>query len=318
MKNLRYICAQPRLVYYAWQVEVMINNFIKNGINPNNIDILVAWNPNDGTSSKEAVEMWEKLASHYNTVRFFFYQDTREQPIRYISSIRPNILKQHFKAHPELYNEVIFYHDCDMIFTKPVDWNKFLNDNVWYLSDTNSYINYDYISSKGEDVYNKMCDVIGINSIIPKLMNSNSGGAQYILKNIDYEFWEKVEKDCEKLYSQINELNNLKKQQDPSYHELQIWCSDMWSVLWNGWLRGNETKVVKEMDFSWATDMEERWNDTNIFHNAGVTCSCGGKFYKANYRDTLPYNLDLRIKEGTASYKYYQEIQETAKKSPLI
>jgi hypothetical protein len=296
----------------------MINNFIKNGINPNNIDILVAWNPNDGTSSKEAVEMWEKLASHYNTVRFFFYEDTRKKPIRYISSIRPNILKQHFKTHPELSNEVIFYHDCDMIFTKPVDWNRFLNDNIWYLSDTNSYINYDYIISKGDDVYNKMCDIIGINSIVPKLMNSNSGGAQYILKNIDCEFWEKVEKDCEKLYSEINELNNLKKQQDPSYHELQIWCSDMWSVLWNGWLRGNETKVVKEMDFSWATDSEERFNQTNIFHNAGVTCSCGGKFYKANYRDSLPYNLDLRIKEGMASYKYYQEIQETAKKSPLI
>lgn len=318
MKNLRYICAQPRLVYYAWQVEVMINNFIKNGINPNNIDILVAWNPDDGTSSKESIDMWEKLSSHYNFVRFFFYQDTRDQPIRYISSIRPNILKQHFKAHPELFNEVIFYHDCDILFTKPVNWENFLNDDIWYLSDTNSYINYDYIISKGEDVYNKMCEIIGIDPNIPKLMNSNSGGAQYILKNVDYEFWEKVEKDSEKLYFEITLLNHLKKQQDPSHHELQIWCADMWSLLWNGWLRNNETKVVKEMDFSWATDSEERFNETNIFHNAGVTCSCGGKFYKANYRDSLPYNLDLRIRQGTASYKYYEQIQETAKVSPLI
>jgi hypothetical protein len=318
MKNLRYVCAQPRLLYYAWQVEVMINNFIKHGINPNNIDILVAWNPNDDTSKPETIEMWNKLASHYNTVRFFFYQDTREQPIKYISSIRPNILKQHFELYPELYNEAIFYHDCDILFTKSVNWDKFLNDDVWYLSDTNSYINYDYIISKGENVYNKMCEVVGIDPIIPKLMNSNSGGAQYILKNIDYKFWEKVEKDCEKLYFEITQLNTLKKQEDPKHHELQIWCADMWSVLWNGWIRGNETKVVKEMDFSWATDLEERFNETNIFHNAGITCSCGGKFYKANYRDSLPYNLDLRIKEGTASYKYYQEIQETSKKSPLI
>ena len=44
--NLRYICVQPRILYYVWQVEVMINNFLKNGVNPNNIDILVAWNPN--------------------------------------------------------------------------------------------------------------------------------------------------------------------------------------------------------------------------------------------------------------------------------
>jgi hypothetical protein len=318
MKNLRYICAQPRLVYYAWQVEVMINNFIKNGINPNNIDILIAWNPNDRTNEPSTIEMWNKLVSHYNSVRFFFYEDTREKPIRYISSIRPNILKQHFKAHPELKNEAIFYHDSDILFTKPFDWTPFLNDDILYLSDTNSYINSSYILSKGDDVYNKMCELIGIDTIIPKLMNSNSGGAQYILKNIDWQYWEKVELDSEKLYFEISQLNQKKKQEDPNHHELQIWCADMWAVLWNAWLRGSETKVVKEMDFSWATDSEDRFNQTNIFHNAGVTCSCGGKFYKANYTDSLPYNLDLRIKEGTASYKYYQEIQETAKKSCLI
>ena len=318
MKNLRYICVQPRLVYYAWQVEVMINNFIKNGINYEDIDILVACNPHDNTSSKESIDVWEKLIDHYKDVRFFFYPDTREQPIRYISSIRPNILKQHFQEYPELSKDTIFYHDCDIIFTKPVNFKNFLSDDIWYLSDTNSYINYNYIKSKGEDVYLKMCEIVGIDPVIPKLMNSNSGGAQYILKNIDHTFWEKVEKDCEQLYFQITQLNNIKKQENQSYHELQIWCADMWAVLWNGWLRGNETKVIKEMDFSWATDSEERFNETNIFHNAGVTCSCGGKFYKANYRDSLPYNLDLRIKEGMASYRYYQEIQETAKKSCLI
>lgn len=318
MKNLRYVCAQPRLVYYAWQVEVMINNFIKNGVNPNNIDILVAWNPNDDTSKPNTIEMWDKLASHYNSVRFFFYQDTREQPIRYISSIRPNILKQHFKAYPELEKEAIFYHDCDILLTKQFDWSKFLNDDIWYLSDTNSYINSTYILSKGQDVYNKMCEIVGINPVIPKLMNSNSGGAQYIMKNVNWEYWEKVEQDSEKLFFEITQLNNQKKLADPNHHELQIWCADMWAVLWNGWLIGNETKIVKEMDFSWATDSEQRWNETNIFHNAGVTCACGGKFYKANYRDSLPYNLDLRIKEGTATYKYYQQVQETAKISPLV
>ena len=244
MKNLRYICVQPRLLYYAWQVEVLINNFIKHGINPNNIDILVAWNPDDLTTSvQENVDAWNKLASHYNSVRFFFYQDTREQPIHYISSVRPNILKQHFKAHPELESEAIFYHDCDIVFTKTPNWNQFLNDTVWYLSNTNSYINYDYIKSKEHNIYEKMCEIIGINPIIPKLMNSNSGGAQYLIKNINADYWEKVEKDCEQLFYQITQLNNQIKSNNPEYHELQIWCADMWAVLWNGWLLGHETKV---------------------------------------------------------------------------
>lgn len=318
MKNLRYVCAQPRLVYYAWQVEVMINNFIKHGINPNNIDILVAWNSNDDTSKPETVEMWNKLATHYNTVRFFFYEDTRQKPIHYISSIRPNVLKQHFRKHSELQYEAIFYHDCDILFTKKPDFNKFLDDDIWYLSNTNSYINYDYIMSKGQDVYDKMCEIVKMPKMIPKLLNEHSGGAQYILKNVDWTYWDKVERDCEKLFYEITQLNITKKALDPSHHELQIWCADMWAVLWNAWAKGHETLVVSEMDFCWGTDSLNRWEETSIYHNAGITCACGGKFYKANYRDRLPYNLSLRTKDDNCSHLYYQEIKEVEVKSCLI
>jgi len=319
MKNLRYICIQPRLIYYAWQVEVMINNFIEQGINPNNIDILVAWNPNDKTSDSENKEPWDKLASHYNNVRFFFYQDTRQQPIYYISSIRPNILKQHFKAHPELSNEAIFYHDCDIVFTKKPDFSAFLNDKIWYLSNTNSYINYDYIRSKGQDVYNKMCEIVNIDPLIPQLMNSNSGGAQYIMKNIDEAFWEKVETDSEQLHYQITQLNNEKKAADPTYHELQIWCADMWAVLWGGWLRGNETKVVPELNFSWGTDGVDGWNQSIIYHNAGITCACNKQFYKGMYINSLPYDIKIEdFDENKNCYNYVKEIIKTANKSCLI
>jgi hypothetical protein len=297
----------------------MINNFIKHGINPNNIDILVAWNPNDDTTKTENVEAWNKLASHYSSVRFFFYQDTREQPIYYISSVRPNILKQHFKAYPELESEAIFYHDCDIVFTRKPDFNAFLNDDIWYLSNTNSYVNYDYIISKGLDIYDKMCEITKMNPTIPRLMNSNSGGAQYIMKNVNWKYWEYVEKDSEKLFKEITELNNIKKTADPNYHELQIWCADMWAVLWNGWLAGNETKVVPEMDFSWATDLSNRWDETTIYHNAGATCGCGGTFYKVLYMETLPYNLDIeKFDKEKNCYNYVLEIKETAQKSCLI
>jgi hypothetical protein len=319
MKNLRYICVQPRILYYAWQVEVMINNFIKQGINPNNIDILVAWNPNDDTSKLENIEAWDKLASHYNSVRFFFYQDTRQQPIYYISSVRPNVLKQHFKAHPELESEAIFYHDCDIVFTRKPDFNAFLNDKIWYLSNTNSYINYDYIISKGLDVYDKMCEITKMNPTIPRLMNSNSGGAQYIMKNVNWKYWEYVEHDSEKLFKEITELNIQKKAADPKYHELQIWCADMWAVLWNGWMLGNETKVVPEMDFSWATDPSNRWNETTIYHNAGATCGCGGLFYKALYMNILPYNIEIeKFSKEKNCYNYVLEIKETSQKSCLL
>jgi hypothetical protein len=307
--NLRYICAQPASTYYSWQVEVMLNNFMEMGINPNNIDI-VCWKVNNVVPPE-----WYRLASTY-PARFLFYEDTRETR-HYISSIRPNILKQHFAAFPDIEQEAVLYHDCDIAFTKPINWQQFLNDDKWYGSDTRWYIAHSYIISKGQDIMDKMCEIVGIDEQLIKDNELNSIGAQYLMKGINSEYWARVEKDCERLFKEITDINNEKKAIDPSYHELQIWCSDMWSVLWNGWKMGKETICHPDLDFSWATSSEADWNRYNIFHNAGVTSSEGGLFYKAEYINKLPYKENLVIKEGTASKKYWDIIQSVAKKTVL-
>jgi hypothetical protein len=310
MKNIRFICAQPTSLFYAWQVEVLINNFMDMGINPNNIDI-VSWKMNDIIPTE-----WVKLTQKY-PVRFFFYDDTRTMK-HYISSIRPNILKQHFILHPELENEAIFYHDCDIVFTKPIDWKQFLDDDKWYGSDTRWYIAHSYILSKGQDIIDKMCEIIGIEESIIKDNELNSIGAQYLMKGINAEFWANVERDCEILYKDISELNNTKKAKDNQYHELQIWCADMWAVLWNAWKLDKETICHPDLEFAWGTSSESDYNKLNILHNAGVVSSADGLFYKAEFMNRLPYNLNLNIKEGTASKKYYEIIQQVEKKSVLI
>jgi hypothetical protein len=48
-------------------------------------------------------------------------------------------------------------------------------------------------------------------------------------------------------------------------------------------------------------------------HNAGVTSPNEGLFYKAQYMNSYPYNLDLQITEGSASSKYYEQIQKVEK-----
>jgi hypothetical protein len=308
--NLRFICAQPASDYYVWQVETLLNNFISVGINLNNVDI-VCWKVNGVIPDN-----WTKLAIGY-PARFFFYDDTRETR-HYISSIRPNILKQHFQAFPEIEQEAVLYHDCDIVFTKPIDWDQFLQDDKWYGSDTRWYIGHDYIISKGEDILDKMCEIVDIDKQLVKDNELNAIGAQYLMKGINAEYWANVEKDCERLFKEITDINNEKKAINPSYHELQIWCSDMWCVLWNGWKMGKETICHQALEFAWATSTEADWDRLNIFHNAGVTDATSGLFYKALYINTLPYSETLDIKEGTASRKYWEIIQETAKKSVLL
>lgn len=310
MKNIKFICAQPTSIYYAWQVEVVINNFIDMGISPDNINI-VCWKVNNVIPIE-----WVKLTQKY-PANFFFYDDTRVTR-HYISSIRPNILKQHFTAHPELENDAIFYHDCDIVFTKPINWEKFLQDDKWYGSDTRWYIAHSYILSKGQDILDKMCEIVNIDESLIKDNELNSIGAQYLMKGINAEFWENVEKDSERLFREITDMNNIKKGENPQYHELQIWCADMWAVLWNGWKLGKETVCEPELEFAWGTSSEEDYNRLNILHNAGVVSSADGLFYKAEFMDRLPYNLNLNIKENTASKKYYEIIQSVEKKSVLI
>jgi hypothetical protein len=302
---MKFICAQPAIDYYTWQVEVMINNFVKNGINPGDIHILCSYDQN-------VPENWKTLQKTYSDVGFYFYTDTREE-YSYIPSVYFNLLKQHLKAHPQLEETTLFLHDSDIIFTKPVDFKSMEHDKIWYMSDTVGYIGTQYILTKGDDVYLGMCNVIGMDPLIPKLLNSNSGGAQYIVKNSSYEYWDKVEKDSIKLYKYFNDIEPHWKGQG---HSIQKWTAGMWSLLWNAWLFGNETKVDKRLDFCWATDNIQRWDEAPIFHNAGVTPERKELFFKGEFINTDPYtNIDLnKYSKEYCSYNYVKEIIETSKK----
>lgn len=313
MRNLRFVCAQPAILYYAWQVEVMLNNFRDMGVNLNNIDVVCKIE--NGVIPAE----WSKLAAGY-AARFFFYNDTRETK-HYISSVRPNILKQHFTARPELLQEAIFYHDCDIMFTRPIhEWitADMINDEVWYGSDTRWYIAHSYIKSKGEDVLNAMCQIVNIDPGVVEANELNAIGAQYLMKNITSDYWAQVERDCERLFRDITQLNHQKKAADPSHHEIQIWCSDMWSVLWNAWKRGWRTECHKNFNFSWATSGLQEFTECNIFHNAGITTNQNRQFYKADYMNRLPYNLNLDVADNTATKQYYDQVQRVGSRSVLV
>lgn len=312
MKQLRYICAQPATVYYAWQVEVMLNNFLKNGIEAKNIHVVCS--PPTGGS----LGMWERLRKKYSDVGFFFYLDTRINPI-YIPSIVPHLLKKHFAQHPYLKDEAIFQHDNDMVFTKPVDFSKFLDDDIWYLSDTRFYIGANYVKSKKFDVYETMCKIVGISEKVPVANQENSGGAQYIMKNVDSFYWEKVESDADRLYAFFVEHLKIHPQ-TPTYPPIQMWTAGMWSQLWNGWYFGHQTKIAPELSFLWPHEPVSGWKEKTIFHNSGVVAtSPETTFKKTKYITSLPYDIKVEdFNPEICSFKYVEEIIETGKTTCLV
>ena len=267
----------------------------------------------------------QELAKKYKGIRF--YKDTRNYgaPNYYIPSIRPHILKQFFAENPTL-GKNVFYHDSDIFLVKLPSFSLLLGDDNAYLSDTVSYIGYKYIAECAgryrstypdlpvDDVFTKMCEIVQIDPDLVKRNDANSGGAQYLLKNIDGAFWEDVERTTNALYSMLCDYEH----KYPIGHHIQKWTADMWGVLWNYWKRGGETRVHNALEFSWGTSTVTEYHMKPIFHLAGVTdADRSDKFYKGAYIQKHicheyaknPKMFD-HVSPNNATYEYVKVIKE--------
>jgi hypothetical protein len=161
-----------------------------------------------------------------------------------------------------------------------------------------------------------MCEIAGVSEELIDSNNDNSGGAQYLMKGIDSEFWKEEEFLTLDLYKYMLDSENAERQSLGShglkmYNPIQKWCADMWAVLWCGLRRGETIRISPELGFSWGSSagMEE-WNRHKIMHNAGVTDSMGGKlFYKGEYINKSPWGVDFsNIEKNHNTYNYVQAI----------
>lgn len=290
------ITCQPDDSYFIWQNEMYIKSCIQRGFKEENIHILLYNPPNRKLNNN-----WDKLKNRFPKINIYRYSDKGEGISKYLSLyipiLRPHLLWQHFEKYPELSKEVILYTDSDILWTENLDIFKLFNDNICYISDAKSYMNFDYFSQKekeilgnkikeyeNRDILKELCSFVGISKDEIRENNNNTGGVQYILKNINSSFWKKVQEDVLKI--RVHLMNINKEFYKSENHGIQSWCSDLWAVLWNLWYTGKETKVVKEMDFAWSTDPIEKLNTVGILHNAGVVADMHGDtpmFYKGKY-----------------------------------
>jgi len=306
-KKVVFLTAQPDVPYFHWQIEVMLHNFIKMGVNPNWIEVIFAYDHEPSTAGT-------LLASKYPMVRFFFYPKRVRETHGYIPILRPDVFDQHFTKFPELEKETVFYHDSDIIFRELPNFDKLSDGNDWYVSDTISYIGAKYIRSKGDSVFLDMCSIAGISPETVDSNEENSGGAQYIMKGVNAEYWAAVRETALALYKHMataeeQERKTLSPEQAKTYNPVQKWCADMWAVLWEAWKRDKTTIIDDDLGFSWGTSSLNEYEKHKIMHNAGVTTSAGGLFYKGEFINRSPFDADFsNIKQETASARYVDAI----------
>ena len=119
--------------------------------------------------------------------------------------MKPYLMYKYFEKFPERRYDTYNYLDSDVLFTQPMDFTPFIQDDIWYGSSTRSYIGVEYVKSKGEELFMEMCKVCDVE---PKLVESNDNhssiGAQYFIKNNTAELWEEIYNKSNLLYSLFN------------------------------------------------------------------------------------------------------------------
>jgi hypothetical protein len=310
--DLVFVSAQPDVPYFHWQSEIYINNFIEKGINPKNIHVIFALkngreNPTTGSLNLKKYE-----------VNVHHYIDDRKDK-KYIPSIKPFLISKWLEQYPSL-GKNFFLHDADIVFREKPNYDDLLKDDIIYLSDTIGYIGYNYIkdccdryekhhpNSNKEQLLDEMVNVVGITIDCVKCNQENSGGGQYIIKNTNKDIWEKIYSDCTPLY---NQMLDYQKRFPINPGQIQFWTAEMWSLLWNLWYFGFETKIHNSLDFSWATDDIKTYEKKPILHMAGVTENLKSKkFYKGEYINVNP--LD-KLKQNINHFDYIDKNSSTIK-----
>jgi hypothetical protein len=326
MKNILFVTAQPDVPYFIWQIKLYVNNFIDKGIDPNQIHVVLGLVLGKTEPSKGAKEL---VNLGINT---HFFIDNRVKK-HYIPSIKPYLISKWIQSNPD-YGNVFFLHDADIMFRELPKFNRLLNDGVSYLSDTIGYIGYDYImdcckryeskhpNSENGQLISEMTEIIGIDVETIKENQENSGGGQYLIKNTTCELWDKIYKDSTTLY---DKMLDYQKRFPINPGQIQFWTAEMWSLLWNLWMYGFETKITNEFEFCWATDDINKYNTTPILHMAGVTQDLKTtKFFKGDYINIDPIeelrknpNVFDYIDSNSSTIKYIENMKSYLQKSNI-
>lgn len=276
-----YLTSQPDDSFFIWQLLTLGNNMHELEIPKEDIYHLIGFT---GTVNAE----WDKWKDKVwgNVV---FVPDTRINK-NYLVSIRPNIIKQFLKVNPDLSDEYIFYHDADILFTD-IPLFEGMEDGRIHVSRT-VYLDHNYIESKrSPTLMRDLLRCVGIDEQTIKINEQNTGGAQVYAMGLGYDYWDKVERDCEEMQEvyfkhhveydannvpmfvydnqEIYKAEYNKQDHDPEFN-FQSWTFEMWAMLWNQWLFGFKVYANPALHFTWPNHDIANWNQATIFHNSGI------------------------------------------------
>jgi hypothetical protein len=178
-----------------------------------------------------------------------------------------------------------------------------------YVSDCSSYLNLDYLEKKGIGLAEAMAKEIFVpySTIVER--DLGAGGAQYVFDSVSWKTWKKAYLNSIKLFDFLNgNKDTFERKKEENC--VQVWCAEMWGVLWSLWDDGHITKIDKDMNFLFATDDSRLINDYKIIHNAGVMGGDSELFNKGDFLKRSPKNHEQEVDGTKVSSLYYSYLKK--------
>jgi len=296
MKNLTAVIAVSNVKSQIYQLEMLFESMREfNFKYP--VHLLVY----KVTEQEPWMKEWDELNTLYPEIQIFKYSDN--DSLKGLLAAYHNLhrffsLREHFKQ----YNlDAILYLDSDIIFTKELDIDDLIQDDINYGADINSYNNWTYFTGKRSMVrpeklqdwdtnkpLNKIWDSFNLSEEVLKSFDDQTAGVPFLLKNITWEFWEECLYETVPLKKTFDGLNQKyikgNTPQERSNNGWQSFCVDMWEIIFKYLGKGVEMKIDRRLDFAWATSDISEINSKGSVHNAGITPEMQSyAFYKGRY-----------------------------------
>ena len=302
--TMSFLIPLPDTPYYLWQMLVQMTNFRELGLEEETYYLI-------GYGGEPSPLLKKILSYRGLKAKVLLIKDERNpEHQKYGATMKPYLVKKFMEHNPRFMNSVFFYTDPDVVFTKKIDFSKYLsNDNTWYLSDTRSYLDSRYIRSKGESLFTELCNIAGVKPRLVQMNDMNAGGAQWIIKYGDAYMWDEIESVSYKLWDYMTKTASYYHPQGDPY-PVQAWVAEMLATIWIPWAYGVKTIIDDKLSFAWANHNIESWERNSIYHNAGVPAEDGINFCKVTYQQS-PFNKNINVSEKSASYKYVDIIKKT-------
>lgn len=288
---MKYIIAQEGDTYGAWQCQTAVKSLVDLGVELSDIYILLG---NVGYNKH-----WKEFEVIYRGINIHKYRAHYTRS--YIAAVKPYLLWKFFEQFPSMESEKWFLMDNDVVLTKLIDVP---SDKV-YLSDCKSYVGMRYLREKGEGLIENLANHVNINLTLLEDNDEGAGGAQYVFGDIKADTWKRAYTMSVQIHSWLKRHRFKPLEGNP----IQVWCSEMWGVLWAIWEAGHKTEIIRSMDFAFSTDNVSRASEVSILHNAGVTDSTDERFlYKGAYTRKYPPK-DLELDDTKVSWMYYEYVK---------